>query len=298
MTPPISIITPSFNQGRFVERTIESVLGQDVPGLEYVVMDGGSTDQTVQILRRYHGRLRWTSGRDGGHSDAINKGIAATSGEIVGWLNSDDIYFPGALQCVVAYFAEHPEAQVVYGDAQHIDADDRFIEQYPTEPWDFERFKEICFISQPATFLRRQVVLDNGPLDTSLRYCMDYEYWFRLAGRGVRFTYLPRLLAATRLHDEAATLSQRIACHVATNDITRQHLGRTPDKWIFNYAHAVVERDGPHEAGKPWSTYALTAVSLYAAMRWNRRVSPSMLQTLGRWLAADTVRAMSQVGRR
>ncbi|MBV9354378.1 MAG: glycosyltransferase [Chloroflexi bacterium] len=298
MTPPISIVTPSFNQGRYIERTIESVLGQDVPGLEYVIMDGGSTDQTVEILRRYDGRLRWTSGPDGGHSDAINKGIAATHGDIVGWLNSDDVYFPGALQRVVGYFAEHPEAEVVYGDAHHIDAEDHFIEHYPTEPWSYERLKELCFISQPATFLRRQVARDNGPLDTSLRYCMDYDYWFRLAGRGVRFSYLPELLAATRLHDEAATLAQRIECHVVTNDITRRHLGRTPDKWIFNYAHAVVERDGKHQAGKPWSTYALTAVSLYAALRWNRCVSPSMLRTLGRWLAADTVRALGQVARR
>jgi glycosyltransferase involved in cell wall biosynthesis len=291
--PPISVITPSFNQGRYIERTILSVLGQDVPGLEYVVMDGGSRDHTLDVLRRYEGRLRWTSGPDGGHSDAINKGIGATSGPIVGWLNSDDIYYPNALRSVLEFFGQHPEVDVVYGDANHIDEDDAIIEPYPTQPWDFERFKNVCYISQPAAFVRRSAIERVGPLDTSLRYCMDYDYWFRLAGAGAGFAYLPKLLAATRLHREAATVAQRIACHVATNDITRRHLGRTPDRWLFNYAHAVVERDRPHGQGKPWSTYALAAVSIYAALRWNRSISLYMLATLNRWLVSDTARAVA-----
>jgi glycosyltransferase involved in cell wall biosynthesis len=293
-TPEISIITPSFNQGQFIERTIESVLRQDIADLEYIVMDGGSTDETVSILRRYDGRLRWVSQKDRGHSNAINLGIAATRGRIVGWLNSDDIYYPGALRAVLEFFGDHQDVDVVYGDANHIDEHDAFLERYPTEPWDFDRLKDVCFLSQPATFLRRSVVERNGPLDESLRYCMDYEYWFRLALNGARFAYLPRLLAATRLHPDAATLASRIACHVATNDITRRHLGRTPDRWLFNYAHACVERTGQHGAGKPFSTYAIAVVSIYAALRWNRRVSGSMLRTLSGWLVADTRTALRQ----
>jgi GT2 family glycosyltransferase len=176
----------------------------------------------------------------------------------------------------------------VYGDANHIDEIDAFIEQYPTEAWDLERLKEICFISQPAAFLRRPVVEAHGPLDLSLRYCMDYDYWFRLGLAGVRFAYLPKLLAATRLHDDAATLAQRVACHVATNDITRRHLGRTPDRWLYNYAHAVTDSRGLRR-GRPATTLALAMLSLYAAVRWNRAISRAMLVTVKGWVVADTV---------
>src|SRR5919199_2301273 len=173
--PPISIITPSYNQGAFVERTIRSVLSQDVPGLEYVVVDGGSRDETLYVLRRYEDRLRWTSESDRGQSDAINKGILSTTGPILGWLNSDDLYYPGALRAVLACFEQHPEADVVYGDANHVDEHDTFIDRYPTEEWSFERLRERCFISQPAAFVRRSVVERHGLLDTRVRYSMDYE---------------------------------------------------------------------------------------------------------------------------
>lgn len=288
MTPRISIITPSYNQGRYIERTIQSVLDQNVPELEYVVVDGGSTDQTTEVLRRYADRLQWTSERDKGHSDAINKGISRTTAPIIGWLNSDDIYYADALSSVLEFFDTHSEIDVVYGDANHIDEDDRIIEQYPTEAWNLERLEEICFISQPAAFLRRRTMQAGGPLDLSLRYCMDYDYWFRLALNGARFAYLPKLLAATRLHDDAATLAQRVACHVATNDITRRHLGRTPDRWLFNYAHAVIDERGLRR-GQPSTTLVLAMLSVYAALRWNRAISTSMLVTLKRWVMADTV---------
>jgi GT2 family glycosyltransferase len=256
--------------------------------LEYVVVDGGSTDETIDVLGCYSDRLCWTSERDMGQSDAINKGIARTTGSVIGWLNSDDIYYPNALGSVLDFFYEHPDIDVVYGDANHIDENDTVIEQYPTEGWDLDRLKDICFISQPAAFLRRQVVDEHGPFDLSLRYCMDYEYWFRLGLSGVRFAYVPKLLAATRLHDDAATLAQRVACHVAVNDITRRHLGRTPDRWLFNYAHAVTDSHGL-ERGRPATTLALALLSVYAALRWNRAISRLMLVTIKSWVAADTL---------
>lgn len=298
MSPPISIITPSLNQGRYIERTIRSVLSQDIPGLEYVVVDGGSTDETLAILRHYEGQLSWTSERDGGQAHAINKGIRGTSGPVLGWLNSDDVYYPHALQQVLALFASRPDVDVLYGDAHHIDEEDHFIEWYPTEPWSFERLKDRCFIAQPATFLRRSVVTQHGLLDVGVRYSMDYDYWFRLALNGARFEYVPRLLAATRLHPNAATLAQRVACHMENNDVTRRHLGRTPDRWLFNYAHAVVERKGPHGTGRPLTTFALAGLSIYAGLRWNGRVSSSMLLTLARWLLADSTAAIRQRIRR
>ncbi|HVM59987.1 MAG TPA: glycosyltransferase family 2 protein [Verrucomicrobiae bacterium] len=292
MTAPISIITPSYNQGRFIERTIQSVLSQGITGMEYLVIDGGSTDETVSILRGFGDRLAWISESDAGHSDAVNKGVRRSTAAIIGWLNSDDIYYPEALRTVLEYFERHPEVEVVYGDANHIDENDRFIEKYPTEPWDWNRLIERCFISQPATFLRRSVVDRCGPLDVTLRQSMDYEYWIRLGKAGVRFAYLPKLLAATRLHAEAFTVRSRVACHHAINELMRRHFGRVPDQWIFNYAHAVAETNGFDQANPLSFAIALSTVTWYAAVRWNHCINRTTRKTTGEWLRTNWRRSL------
>jgi glycosyltransferase involved in cell wall biosynthesis len=294
---PVSIVTPSYNQAAFIERTIQSVLSQDVDGLEYLVMDGGSTDGTLEIVQRYTPRLRWRSERDGGLSEAVNGGWRETTGAVLGWLNSDDLYEPGAVRAALDFLADHPEVDVVYGDANHVDDDDRFIERYPTEPWNPTRLAVVCFISQPATFFRRRIIEQHGGLDTAFRYSMDYEFWLRLAGRGVRFAYLPKLLAATRLHPATATMAHRVACHALMNTATRIHLGRTPDRWLFQYAHAVLQQNGRDQWPRPLSSCAFAGVSLYAAWRWNRAVSADMLSKLARWMLADTARGLAGVPR-
>ena len=203
----VSIVTPSYNQGRFLERTIRSVLAQRdaAPAFrgpfEYLVMDGGSRDESVEILKRYSADLQWVSEKDRGQADAVNKGLARATGEIIGWLNSDDIFYPGALAAAVDFFARRPDIDVVYGNGNHIDERDGIIEPYPTEDWDFERLKERCFLCQPAVFFRRRVVERFGPLGVQWHYALDYEYWLRLGKGGARFARIERgagRLAAAR----------------------------------------------------------------------------------------------------
>ena len=146
MATSLSIITPSLNQSRFIERTIRSVLSQDVPGIEYVICDGGSTDGTLEILRRFDSQIDWCSEPDGGQADAVNKGILRTSGEVIGWLNSDDIYYPRMLEKVCAFFDSNSEIDVIYGQANHINEDDYLIAHYKTELSNLDRLNQVCFL--------------------------------------------------------------------------------------------------------------------------------------------------------
>jgi glycosyltransferase involved in cell wall biosynthesis len=235
----ISVITPSFNQGQFIGDTINSVLSQDIPEIEYVVMDGGSTDDTIQVLKSFGSRVRWVSEKDNGQADAVNKGLNATNGEIIGWINSDDIYYPGALNEVINFFHLNPDIDVLYGKADHINILGIPFEEYPSEEWNFERLLRHCFICQPALFFRRKVVQQCGPLDQKLNYCMDYEYWIRLALSGLKFQYIGKKLAGSRLYNENKTLGARVAVHREINDMLFDKLGFVPDRWLFNYSHIL-----------------------------------------------------------
>jgi len=272
----VSVVTPSFNQGQFIQRTLESVATQTGAEIEHVVFDGGSTDDTVDVLKRFGNDVRWVSEKDKGQTDAVNKGIRATDGEIIGWLNSDDIYYPGAIAHVIAFFETHPEVDVVYGMADHIDLSDYAFEAYPTEPWNFPRLMDTCFICQPATFFRRRVVDQHGLLDEKLRFCMDYEYWLRLAKAGVHFAYTEKKLAGSRLYAENKTLGSRVKVHAEINDMQKTLFGKVPDRWLWNYTHAVVEEKADVSKSPRWFAFCMLIVVLKAALHWNRRITPEM----------------------
>lgn len=265
----VSIVTPSFEQGRFIERTLQSVALQSGAEIEHVVFDGGSRDETVDTLKRWTGRIKWWSEPDRGQTHAVNKGIAATDGDIIGWLNSDDIYYPSAIARVVEFFAANPDVEIVYGLADHIDEDDHSFEAYPTEGWDFERLKSACFICQPAAFFRRSAVARYGMLDENLRYCMDYEFWLRLGKAGARFAYIEQKLAGSRLYATNKTLGSRVAVHSEINDVLKRLFGRVPDRWIWNYAAAVTEAEISRENDKMRYGIRLLATTITAARRWN-----------------------------
>jgi glycosyltransferase involved in cell wall biosynthesis len=260
----VSIVTPSFQQGRFIERTLRSVASQEGADIEHLVFDAGSTDATVSILQAFRSPLKWVSEPDRGQADAVNKGIRASAGEIVGWLNSDDVYYPGAVARAAAIFQSHPEVDVVYGRADHIDEQDRPFEPYPTEPWNLERLSEFCFLCQPAVFLRRGAIDRHGLLDESLRYCMDYEWWLRLGHAGARFAYVEKKLAGSRLYAGNKTLGSRPEVHEEINGMLKARLGRVPERWLVNYAFASVGSG----AGALHKARVLLA-AIRAGRRWN-----------------------------
>ena len=207
--PLVSIVTPSLNQAEFIEETIASVLGQDYPNLEYMVVDGGSRDGTLEILRRHEGRLRWTSGPDDGQSDAINRGFAATSGEIIAWLNADDRYLPGAIGRAVEAFMHDPTLDLVYGQAFWIDRAGRSLGPFRYgEPWDIhDLVNRTNFVQQPAAFFRRAAFDAVGGLDVDLHYVMDYDLWIRLGSGGGHARFLPEVMADVRMHAGTKTAS-------------------------------------------------------------------------------------------
>ncbi len=241
MSLQFSVITPSFQQGRFIERTIKSVLSQNIPDIEYVICDGGSTDETIEIIKRYEDRIKWISEPDQGQADAVNRGIAMTNGDIIAWINSDDIYYPNTFKIVQEIFINNPEVQIIYGAADHIDEHDQFIEDYPTEYWNYQRLMETCYICQPAVFFRRSMLEKFGLLDVSLNYCMDYELWLRY-GKYVSFYYIPQKLAGSRLYNQNKTLGQRELVYREIQKMLQNKFGKIPDTWLWVYARYKIDK--------------------------------------------------------
>jgi glycosyltransferase involved in cell wall biosynthesis len=224
--PRISIITPSFNQGVFIEDTIRSVVLQNYPNLEYSIVDGGSTDETLSIIKKYESGLSWwVSEKDHGQAEAINKGLKKATGDIIAWINSDDRYLPNAFFLVADYFKNHPEIDMVYGDAEIIDKSGKFIMHRKELDFDRTMGRLVGFgilITQPAVFWRRQVLESVGLLNEKLYYTLDSEYWSRISDNH-KIKHLPKLLAQYRYHDEAKTIrAEKESISLAQEEISAE----------------------------------------------------------------------------
>lgn len=212
--PLVSIITPSFNQVRYLKATIESVLGQDYPHIEYIIVDGGSTDGSVDVIQKYAGRLAWwVSEQDKGQTDAINKGFNRATGEILAWINSDDTYNPGAVSQAVKYLIENPDVGLVYADCNFIDKEDRIIGQFNAAQTDLRRLREgYVHIPQQTVFFHAKYWKELGPLDPSFYFAMDYDLWTRIAAHAT-FKYLAgHTWANFRLHTSGKTVAADDRC--------------------------------------------------------------------------------------
>jgi glycosyltransferase involved in cell wall biosynthesis len=206
--PLVSIITPSFNQAAYLEVCIHSVLGQDYQPIEFSIFDGGSTDGSLQIIERYQPKLaHWESGPDLGQADAINKGLTRASGEIVAWLNSDDVYLPGAVAEAVDALAGHPEAAMVYGDGLMVDSDLRLLDPHRYRQLDLIDLLAFEVLLQPAVFMRRSALEQVGLLDKRYHLVLDHELWVRLAADSP-IVHVPRFWALERTHGAAKTIAR------------------------------------------------------------------------------------------
>ena len=204
----VSIVTPSYNQGQFIEETIRSVLFQGYPNLEYIIIDGGSTDGSVDIIRKYEPWLAyWVSEPDQGQANAINKGWRRSSGEVMAWLNSDDVYLPKAVGDVTEFLCSNGSVDVAYGDAFYIDERSQTIERFIAHHFDLLKLLHYNILPQPAAFIRRNAIVKVGGLDESFHLCLDHDLWLRMSGK-CRFQYIQKPWAQYRLHPSSKGSTQ------------------------------------------------------------------------------------------
>lgn len=261
--PRVSIVTPSYNQGRFIKQTIDSVLMQSYGNVEYMVVDGGSTDETIPILKSYGASLKWIAEADKGQTDAINKGLARSKGEVRAYLNSDDVLLPDAVEKIARHFHQHPEADLVYGRAMLIDERGGKIGMYETADYSFDLLRRRCFICQSAAFWRTRIAEKVGPLDDSLNYAMDYDYWLRIDRAGGRIEHLQETLAAWRRYAETKTSLAREQVFEEILKTVHMHGGFVSLTWFLRlWEHRL------YECERSWPRRLLPHIDLCTYMAY------------------------------
>jgi glycosyltransferase involved in cell wall biosynthesis len=291
--PLVSIVTPSLNQGRFIEETIRSVRIQDYPRIEHIVLDAGSRDGTLEVLARYP-ELRWLSEPDAGQTHAINRGFRMAGGEILSWLNADDLLLPGSVTAVVEAFRADRAAMMVYGDGDLIDEDGRPLQPFRfTEPFNLRRLVEVHdYILQPAAFVRRPALEAIDYLDESLTWAMDWDLWIRI-GRRFPVRYLPRRLAQARLHPDTKTNRAGWSKLFEMHRILRRHSRRRLPPVLLIHGGGTLYRMFRgmlgHQPGRPapvgplspaawgyrWMNYLIET----GRLPWERATDPQLQRT-------------------
>lgn len=308
MPPRVSIITPSYNQAAFLEQTIQSVLEQGYPDLEYIIVDGASTDGSIEIISKYAPYLTWwVSEPDQGQAEAINKGLQRASGEIIAWLNSDDYYLPGALQAAVASMQANPAWGLVYGDVLAVGETSQPLNLLRYQSWKLEDLMCFNIIGQPAVFMRREALAQSGLLDSRFHYLLDHQLWLRIAMQ-TQIQYVPQLWAAARFHLKAKNVAQAAAfgkdayeivawmqtqpelaerfkihqrrIHAGAHRINARYLseGRKPRQAIKAYFQCLLA--DPPTALKDWRRLLLTLFALMG-IHWLR---PFYLRLRKNWM--------------
>jgi glycosyltransferase involved in cell wall biosynthesis len=244
--PLVSVVMPSLNQAAFICAAIDSVLGQNYGQTELIVVDGGSTDGTQALLaarQAQDGRLRWQSVPDTGPAQAINAAIKLARGTVVGWLNSDDLYTPGAIQRAIAALQANPKWLMAYGHGMHVDGLGRPLHPYPTLPpaTPVSQFAEGCFICQPTVFARRTFWQLLGPLDETLKAAFDFDYWLRaFATLPGRMGFVDAVQAYSRLHAGCITVRMRRTVALEGMQVLARHLGQAPKEWLLTYFNELL----------------------------------------------------------
>lgn len=311
-----SIITPSFNQGPYIQETIDSVINQTGDFfIDYIVFDAGSKDETISILKDFERVLnswpvvkegnglvfrrsparktnlgisfRWASESDYGQTHAINKGIKISVGEIVAYINSDDIYCDGAFEAVAQAYSGNPTVAGYYGEGIHFSKDSQFIELYPTEDFNSQRLNIYCPICQPSVFITRSTIDKVGAFNEGLRFSMDYEYWLRLTKLDLRLKYIPQIFAGTRLYQDAKTMKFSVKVHREIADVQLRILESVSDHWLDSLATLITNSNFGYRLTKgKLFVLVFSIIGFWLRLRYNGRVNKQFFRRTLAWMRA------------
>ncbi len=291
--PLVTIVTPCLNMESYIAKTIKSVLSQDYPNLEYILVDGGSTDRTAEVICEFvaenPGRMRLIVEPDSGVAEALEKGLAAATGEMFAYINADDTYFPGAVRTAAHWLGNHPKMAGVYGNAYWIDDSGKRIDTYPTEPFHKETLGHSCYICQPACFLRTETLRELGGFNTEYQVAFDYELWLRLA-QSRELMKIDALLANSRMHRENKTLRQRAVGFEEASRALRKYHGYVPFRWAHSYASFLLDqRDQFFEPLRPSYTKFVFSLIVGTLLNW-----PSPFRFWKEWSGVMSISAFAR----